>query len=160
MSVEEWTSILKLAYEWNFTEVKELALRGLESIQIPAIQKIVLYQTYKVDRSRLRAAYTALTVRDEAITTDEGREIGPETALQPADVDSRALTDRVLQLPSAGAASGDTIQIPPSGSSTNARDTTQTQSTQTNSGSPSSSPPSGTGPIPMGPPTTANQMTT
>ena len=171
MSIEEWTSILKLAHGWKFTEVKALALRGLDSLQIPAIQKIVLYETYDVDRSRLQASYTALTIRDEAITIDEGREVGLETALQLAyareiarapnvsgrnvgnlrspvnlaGVDLQVFINRVFQLPSTGAASGETIgtQMPTSRTSTNARDTTQTQGTQTNFESPSSSPPPG-----------------
>lgn len=69
---------------WEFIEVKELAIRGLESLQIPALQKITLYQSYEVDRNRLQAAYTALTVRDEPITIEEGRELTLETALQLA----------------------------------------------------------------------------
>ncbi|KAH9006325.1 hypothetical protein EDB86DRAFT_2873206 [Lactarius hatsudake] len=80
-TIEEWTSILKLAHTWNCIEVKELAIRGLESLQIPALQKVVLYQRYDVDRTRLQTAYTALTVRDEPITIEEGRELGLETSL-------------------------------------------------------------------------------
>jgi len=83
-SIDEWSSILKLAYTWDFIEVKELAIRGLESLGVPALQKVALYQTYDVDRNLLQAAYTALTVRDEPITIEEGRELGLETALQVA----------------------------------------------------------------------------
>ncbi|KAF8271084.1 hypothetical protein EI94DRAFT_634469 [Lactarius quietus] len=83
-SIEEWASILKLAHLWEFIEVKELAVRGLESLQIPSLQKVVLYQKYDVDRNLLQAAFTALTVRDETLTIEEGRELGLETALQVA----------------------------------------------------------------------------
>ena len=161
MNIEEWTYILKLAQQWNFSEVKALALRGLESIRIPDIQKIVIYQTYNVDRSRLQDAYTALTVRDEAITIDEGREVGLETALQiaqareiarasvfsgrqagnprsPANfagLELQALINKVFRISSPGLASGYTAQRPTGdGTSTNPRDTSPTQSTQTNSG--------------------------
>ena len=170
MNIEEWTSILKLAQQWNFTEVKALALRGLENIPIPDIQKIVLYQTYNVDRSRLQDAYTALTIRDEAITIDEGREVGLETALQIAQareivrasvfsgrqagnprslanlagLELQILINKVFRLSSPGVASGYTTQRPTSdGTSTNPRDTSQTQSTQTNSGYSASNPPQG-----------------
>jgi hypothetical protein len=81
-SIEEWTSILKLAHQWDFIEVKELAIRGLQALPIPALQKIVLYQTYGVDRNLLQAAFTTLIIRDEPIAIEEGRELGLETAMQ------------------------------------------------------------------------------
>lgn len=83
-SIEEWTSVLKLAHQWDFSEVKALAIRELENLSIPPLPKIVLYQKYKIDRNLLKHALTALTIRDEALTHDEGREIGLETALDLA----------------------------------------------------------------------------
>lgn len=158
MSIEEWASILKLADKWKFTEVKALAVRGIDDIpMISALEKIVLYQTYNVDQSHLRSAYTALTVREEPITIDEGRQIGLETALQIArarelarapvfsgkkvgnppspvnlrGVELQALINQIFQLSSPGSASEHTAQTPPgSGISPN---TSQTQSTQTGS---------------------------
>jgi hypothetical protein len=83
-NVEEWTSILKLAHHWQFVEVKSLALRELERLEIPPLRKIVIYHSYAIDRKLLQAAYSALTVRDEPITIEEGRELGLETAMQLA----------------------------------------------------------------------------
>lgn len=83
-TVEEWTSILKLAHNWDFLGVKELALRELEQLVIPPLQKIVIYHSYGIDRSLLQAAYTAFAVRDEPITIEEGKELGLETAIQLA----------------------------------------------------------------------------
>ncbi|KAI0279105.1 hypothetical protein BGY98DRAFT_970511 [Russula aff. rugulosa BPL654] len=83
-TVEEWTSILKLAHNWDFTGVKELALRELEQLVIPPLQKIVIYHSYGIDRRLLLAAYTAFAVRDEPITLEEGQELGLETAIQLA----------------------------------------------------------------------------
>ena len=83
-TVEEWTSILKLAHEWGFIGVKELALRELERLVIPPLQKIVIYHSYGIDRRLLQAAYTAFSVRDEPITLEEGQELGLETAIQLA----------------------------------------------------------------------------
>ncbi|KAI9465149.1 hypothetical protein BJY52DRAFT_666785 [Lactarius psammicola] len=174
-SIEEWTSILRLAHIWDFTEVKELAIRGLEGHQIPALQKIVLYQTYKVDRNRLQTAYTALTVRDEPITIEEGRELGLETALQLArarevarapvfgggrrvgnprspvnlaGVELHTIINDIFQLSSPDASSEHATQIPTgSETPTNAstRDTSQGGSGQTNSGSSASNTSQGTG---------------
>jgi hypothetical protein len=83
-TVEEWTSILKLAHQWGFIEVKNLALRGLEQLSIPPLQKIVLYNRYAIDCRLLREAYTAIAVRDEPITIEEALELGLETVLKLA----------------------------------------------------------------------------
>lgn len=83
-NVDEWTSILKLSHQWDFVEVKTLALRELERLEIPPLQKIVMYHNYVVDRNLLQVAYTALTIRADPITIEEGRELGLETALQLA----------------------------------------------------------------------------
>jgi hypothetical protein len=83
-TVEEWTSILKLAHQWDFIGVKELALRELEQLVIPPLRKIVIYHSYAIDRRLLQAAYTAFAIRDEPITIEEGQELGLETALQLA----------------------------------------------------------------------------
>lgn len=81
-TIEEWTSILKLAHQWDFFGVKELALRELEQLVIPPLQKIVIYHSYAIDRSLLLAAYTAFAVRDEPITMEEGEELGLDTVIQ------------------------------------------------------------------------------
>lgn len=83
-NVEEWSSILKLAHKWDFVEVKAFALRELEQLEMPALDKIILYHTQDIDRNLLQSAYTALTVRDEPITIDEGWQLGLETALRLA----------------------------------------------------------------------------
>ena len=83
-TVEEWTSIVKLAHQWEFLGVKELAVRELEQLTIPPLQKIVIYHSYALDRRLLQAAYMAFATRDESITIEEGHELGLETSLQLA----------------------------------------------------------------------------
>jgi len=83
-STEEWTSVLKLAHQWRFDGVKDLALRELERLEIPPLRKIVIYQSYGVDRRLLQNAYTALTVRDTSMSIEEGQELGLETVIQLA----------------------------------------------------------------------------
>ncbi|KAH9067766.1 hypothetical protein EDB87DRAFT_1800610 [Lactarius vividus] len=83
-SVEEWTSILKLAHQWNFVEAKTLALRGLEQLEIPALQKILIYRAHDIDQHLLQEAYAALILRDEPVSIEEGRELGLGTTLRLA----------------------------------------------------------------------------
>ncbi len=64
--------------------MKFLAVRELENLQVPPLPKIVLYQKYAIDRKLLQPALTALTIRDDPLTYEEGREITLETALDVA----------------------------------------------------------------------------
>jgi hypothetical protein len=79
-----WKSILKLSHKWDFDEVKAFAFRELELHEMPALEKIILYHTYDIDRKYLQAAYTELAVRDDPITIEEGHLLGLETALRLA----------------------------------------------------------------------------
>jgi len=83
-TVEEWTSILKLAHQWKFSGIKDLAIRELERLEVPPLRKIVIYHNYAIDRRLLQAAYTAFTIRDKPITIEEGQELGLETVIQLA----------------------------------------------------------------------------
>src|SRR5216683_839281 len=83
-TVEEWTSILKLAHQWKFFGIKDLAIRELERLEVPPLRKIVVYHNYAIDRRLLQAAYTAFTIRDKPITIEEGQELGLETVIQLA----------------------------------------------------------------------------
>ena len=65
--------------------MKELAIRELQALSISPLEKIVLYQKYAVNRDLLQPAFTALTIRDEPITIQEGRELGLEIALKLAE---------------------------------------------------------------------------
>ncbi|KAJ7610056.1 hypothetical protein B0H17DRAFT_1341581 [Mycena rosella] len=42
-TVEDWSTILELAQRWEFAEVKNLAVRELEKLDLPDIDRIVLY---------------------------------------------------------------------------------------------------------------------
>lgn len=83
-TVEEFTSILKLAHLWGFAEVKKFAVRELQKkdgTELDAISRIALYNEYGVDRYNLSAAYLALVMRPEPLTYDEGEALGLETVM-------------------------------------------------------------------------------
>lgn len=79
--VDQWSSILHLAHKWEFVEVLAFSLRELEELEMPALQKIILYHTHDISRNLLQSAYTALVVRDDPISIAEGWQLGLETAL-------------------------------------------------------------------------------
>ncbi|KAI0087119.1 hypothetical protein BDY19DRAFT_301400 [Irpex rosettiformis] len=83
-NVDEWSSILKLSYDWKFAEVKRLSSRYLEQFDIDPIQKIELYQMYEIDKRLLIPSYMALINRQEPLSIIEGRRLSLETALMIA----------------------------------------------------------------------------
>ncbi|OCH93502.1 hypothetical protein OBBRIDRAFT_307268 [Obba rivulosa] len=93
-SVEDWTAILKLAFDWRFQEVKKLVSRELEKFALEPVFKIELYQAYELDRRLLIPAFAQLCMRPEPIGIKEGRQLGMETALLIASARERARSSR------------------------------------------------------------------
>jgi len=80
-TVDDWSAILKLAFDWRFGEVKKLCCRELEKFEIAPMQKIELYQTYELDKKLLIPSYIAMCMRPQPLSIKEGRQLGLETAL-------------------------------------------------------------------------------
>jgi hypothetical protein len=80
--VDNWTKILVLAQKWGFKEVELLCIRELENIPIPPVEKIQIYQQFKIDRSRLFSSFAELIIRPDPLSLDEAQRIGLETTLQ------------------------------------------------------------------------------
>ncbi|KAG1815163.1 uncharacterized protein BJ212DRAFT_1273198 [Suillus subaureus] len=87
---DTWLSILKLADRWSFCNIKDLAVRELEKLNIEPIEKIVAYHEYKINKTLLLPAYTAMCKRDKPLTLAEGTSLGMETVLRLADARERA----------------------------------------------------------------------
>ena len=83
-SVEKWTEILDLAQRWVFKEVEQLCIRELQKLSIPPVEKIHIYQAFRIDRSLLAESFAKLTLRPETLNLEEGNKLGIETALQIA----------------------------------------------------------------------------
>lgn len=80
-TAEDWTAILDLAHRWSFPEVKSLAVRELEKLELPDIDRIVTYHKYDVDRTLLIPRYAALVQREQPLSLPEGMRLGMETTL-------------------------------------------------------------------------------
>lgn len=76
--------ILRLAHKWSFHEVKDLAVRELERLDSPDIDRIVAYHDYEVDRNLLISRYAALCHREQPLELEEGQRLGLETTLMIA----------------------------------------------------------------------------
>lgn len=88
--VEIWLSIINLAHRWNFCNVKDLAIRELEKLDIEPIEKIVAYHEYKINKTFLIPAYIAVCKREKPLSFTEGMSLGMETVLRIADARERA----------------------------------------------------------------------
>lgn len=72
---------MKLAYEYKFPEVKRLAIRELESFDIPLADRIGLYQNHAVEPVHLVPLYVKFCMRDEGPTDDETTIMSIKTSL-------------------------------------------------------------------------------
>ncbi|KAG2146303.1 hypothetical protein DEU56DRAFT_731744 [Suillus clintonianus] len=88
--VETWLSILNLAHRWNFCNIKDLAIRQIETLDIEPIEKIVAYHEYKINKTLLIPAYIAMCKREKPLSLAEGMTLGMETVLRVADARERA----------------------------------------------------------------------
>ena len=82
--MDNWVQILFLAQKWGFREVESLCVRELENLPIQPVDKICIYQLFKLDRMLLFDSFAKLTTRSEPLTLDEGGRLGLETSLQIA----------------------------------------------------------------------------
>ncbi|KAJ3730888.1 hypothetical protein DFJ43DRAFT_1189423 [Lentinula guzmanii] len=78
---EEWASILKLSNLWDFPNVKELAINELERLDIPLVDRIVLYQDNQVDADLRLPLYIQLASREATLDHDESTRLGFRTAI-------------------------------------------------------------------------------
>ncbi|EKM59128.1 uncharacterized protein PHACADRAFT_63712, partial [Phanerochaete carnosa HHB-10118-sp] len=75
-SVDEWSAVLRLATEWSFDSIRNLAMERLEPLASP-IEKIVLSHTHSIP-NWLPAAYVSLCQRSHPLTAAEIRAIQAE----------------------------------------------------------------------------------
>ncbi|KAF8271073.1 hypothetical protein EI94DRAFT_1698379 [Lactarius quietus] len=83
-TIDKWQRILDLAQLWDFIQVERLCVRELEKLSIPPVEKIQIYQYFKIDPNLLHGSYVALTTRAEPLDTDEGEKLGLSTSLNIA----------------------------------------------------------------------------
>ncbi|PIL33811.1 hypothetical protein GSI_04436 [Ganoderma sinense ZZ0214-1] len=85
-TTSEWTSILSLATRWDFTDIRTLAIREIQSLDISPIDKVVLAQEFDIGGHWLLGAYIALCERAEPLLISEGTRLGLETAMRVAQL--------------------------------------------------------------------------
>jgi len=79
--VYNWVQVLTLAQMWGFTEVENLCVRELENLPLLPVERIRIYQQFKLDRMLLLEPFVQLTIRAEPLSLEEGQGLGLETCL-------------------------------------------------------------------------------
>ncbi|ESK97280.1 hypothetical protein Moror_17845 [Moniliophthora roreri MCA 2997] len=77
--VSDWTDILKLAHLWEFPEIKALAVRELQALDMPAVDRISLYEKFGVDQAFCLPFYSELCSRDYPLDHEESMKLGFRT---------------------------------------------------------------------------------
>ncbi|KAF9445069.1 hypothetical protein P691DRAFT_806204 [Macrolepiota fuliginosa MF-IS2] len=75
----KWQTILRLANQWNFAEVKDLAFREIDhpgKFNLIFIDRLVLYRNYKAERIYLEKLYVELLSRPEPLSFEEANKLG------------------------------------------------------------------------------------
>jgi hypothetical protein len=86
--LDAWKTILRLAVQWEFKAVKELALREINTpgqFQLPLVKRIILYQKFDAGQKYLEPLYAELLSRPASptnLTLEEAKTLGLQTVLE------------------------------------------------------------------------------
>ena len=82
---------------WGFPHVKDLAVREMDKLPIPPVDRAVMARAFAVDPSRrwLEIAYAALGTREQPLTREEGERLGLDVVLHLAEVRERIRARRI-----------------------------------------------------------------
>jgi hypothetical protein len=81
-TVEEWISILHLSTRWEFNDIRNLAIREIEHLDLTPVEKVVLSRQYDISSNWTLKAYTDLCERAKPINIHEARALGLETMVR------------------------------------------------------------------------------
>ncbi|KZT03910.1 uncharacterized protein LAESUDRAFT_683082 [Laetiporus sulphureus 93-53] len=84
--IDAWVSILDLAIRWEFADIRALAIRELQSLEMSAVDKIILSRRFDIRDQWAIAAYVALCERPTPLTLEEANRLGIDSAVRIAQL--------------------------------------------------------------------------
>ena len=87
---EKWKQILTLARQWGIARVERLCIRELQDLEIDPVDKIELYQEFKLSANYLRKSFAALVMRPLPLSVEEGERLGLPTTIRLFEARERA----------------------------------------------------------------------
>jgi len=85
LTVPEWTSVLKLATMWEFTEIRGLAIQKMSQLAIENFDKIIIAKDYHVTDWLIRGL-NVLAQREEPMGAEDVRRLGWDYIFKLAEV--------------------------------------------------------------------------
>ncbi|KAI0673785.1 hypothetical protein C8Q78DRAFT_1018944 [Trametes maxima] len=86
-TLDEWTSVLRIAHRYEFEEHVKLAVERIDNLATP-VERILLARTYNFP-AWLEQAYLSLCMREASLTLDEGTRLGMEDVILISDLRQR-----------------------------------------------------------------------
>ncbi|KAF7297137.1 hypothetical protein MIND_00946600 [Mycena indigotica] len=82
-TADDWAVILHLAYDWEFDQVTDLAIRELEKLEMKSVDRIALYQKHglKLDAPVLVGHYVSLCARGYPLDLAESQKLPLDTVV-------------------------------------------------------------------------------
>ncbi|KAF5354946.1 hypothetical protein D9756_005641 [Leucocoprinus leucothites] len=77
--LNKWITILRLATLWECPGVRDLAISFIDKISMETVQRIKIYQEYKVPREHLLPLYIELATREKMLEREEFRILDADT---------------------------------------------------------------------------------
>lgn len=75
-TIKDWIGVLRLAHMWQCDNVRELAFRELEKLNLPPLERVIVGRDYDAPPGWMERAKEALADRREFLTEEEGRSLG------------------------------------------------------------------------------------
>ncbi len=85
-TVDDWLSLLKLASLYEIDDIAPIASKHLHALHLDPVQKIVIWNTYKLDPSLLVSSYIILCMRTKPLTLAMTMSLGLKTFTKVAAV--------------------------------------------------------------------------
>ncbi|KAG8221237.1 hypothetical protein J3R82DRAFT_1399 [Butyriboletus roseoflavus] len=79
---DNWVVILRLATRWEFSRIRELAVRELDALELPPAERISIYNEHGIDGERLLSPYVELCRSPTLPSEAEGHLMQMETLIQ------------------------------------------------------------------------------
>ncbi|KAJ8586626.1 hypothetical protein M405DRAFT_743285, partial [Rhizopogon salebrosus TDB-379] len=80
-SKDHWVTILDLATRWKFPNVRDLAVRQLQKLDMKPVERIITYYKYNLDQTLLLPAFTLLC-KQSSRSVEDGEQLGMPTVLK------------------------------------------------------------------------------
>lgn len=82
---------MRLATQWQFQEIRNLAIRQLERLDLQPIEKIAIYKRYNVNPELLLPSYITICRKERLPSPEEGKILSMETVLKLASAREQML---------------------------------------------------------------------